>query len=206
MSIFGKAYGFWKKYTPLGMLYTAVDEAAEFHVYVANDSGMPISVIVSANKDWAYVDLSAAVLTLIVSLGSSAPSGIQALKGSKTLYDIYQATRIWRSMGGVASNLWNIFAETGAVIQPGSYDCVSKKSKSNPLNYLTPSQWAAVTGKYSQGKDLEILIVREDGLSIFLKSNSDESWIARKNACYRSERGKIWVAVGDGREWGESFS
>jgi hypothetical protein len=201
MNIFNKAYDFWKKYTPVGIAYTALDEAAEFHVYVANDTSIPISVIVSANKDWVFVDLATSILTLVASAGTSAPSGITALKSAKTLYDIYQATRIWRAIGGVASNIWKIFAETGTVIQYKNYECVNKKSKSNPLNYLTPSQWAAVTGKYTGGKDLEILIMREDGISLLIKSNSDESWIATSDAVYRSERGKVWVRLGQGIAW-----
>lgn len=193
----------WENYTPAGWLYKKLDEAAQYHVYVANATDQAISVIVSANREWAYLDLAATMASLCMSMGTSAPSGITALRNAKSLYDIYQATRIWAGTGSVANQLWSTFAQKGTVIQPKSYDCVNKRSASNPLNYLSPSQWAALEG----GKDLDILIFREDGRSVFIESNSDNSWVTETDFVHLSESGTIWQPSGEGIEWGslESF-
>jgi len=70
----------WKKFTPAGIAYEALDTASVRHVHVANATGMPIVVVVSAKKEWAYADIGATVALAVATLGTSAPAGLRPLR------------------------------------------------------------------------------------------------------------------------------
>lgn len=188
----------WKKFTPAGIIYDKLDTASERHVHVANGTGMPIAVVVSANKDWVYADISAAVVMAVASLGSSAPAGLQAIKNAATLWDLYNATRYYRAVAGVAGQIFKIFAEKGTTIEDGQCIDIVQRSNSNPLKYLDPSQYGALCG----ASDFTLMIVRQDGLSAIFNTNSDTSWIAYPPGYCRAKYGTLWQPDDGPHDWG----
>lgn len=158
-------------------------------IHVANYYGAPVSVIVTPNRDWVFADLGAVVAQLVISLGSSAPSGLAALQSAKTLWDVYTATRIYRGVASVGKTLWGFFEKKGFKILPGAFACVNERSNSNPLSYLTPSQYGAML----KAKDYSVLIVAQDGQSVMFNTNSDTSWVVDKSGAHPTVYGKLWV-------------
>jgi hypothetical protein len=156
-----------------------------------------IAVIVSANPDWAYADIGASVALLVASAGSSAPSGLKAVKDARTVWQLYQATRYMRGVASVAGNIWKAFAEKGTVIEPGAVVDLQQRSQSNPLEYLNPSQYGALAG----AKDLQLMIQIKDGPSACFNSNSDDSWIALPAGYARAQYGKLWVPCDGPHAW-----
>jgi hypothetical protein len=186
--IWGGLKDAWKTLTPAGVTYDLLDNISVRHVNIANASGAPIAVIVAANKDWTAVDLSTAVVLALISFGSSAPSGLEAMKNAKTLWDVYQATRYYRSIASLAGEVYKDFAEKGTSIENGECREVSRRSNSNPLNYLDPSQYAAL----ANASDLTMMIVRKDGRAALVNTNSDVSWIVYPEFYCRAKSGKLW--------------
>jgi hypothetical protein len=190
----------WKEYTPAGIIYDKLDNMSQRYVHIANATGMPIAVIVAANKDWVYADIASAIVQLVASFGSSAPSGLQAIKQAKTLFDLYNATRYYRGIVGVAGQVYKIFAEKGITIEHGDYKAVNNRSNSNPFNYLDPSQYGAIC----DASDLTVMITREDGEAAIFNTNSDRSWIAYPIGYCRAEYGTIWQPEGEVYNWSEN--
>lgn len=177
--------------------YNTINTASQRHVHVANATGMPIAVIVSANSNWVYADLGAAVVSLVVSFGTSAPAGLAAMRNATTLWEFYQASRCYRGIAGLATPIYNLFANKGTSIEPGQYVDVAQRSNSNPLNYLDPSQYAA----FCKANDLTLMIMRQDGLSAIFNTNSDTSWIAYPSGYCRAKYGTLWDAEDEPHAW-----
>jgi hypothetical protein len=187
----------WKKFTPSGVLYDTIDSLSVRHIHVANATGMPIAVVVSANKDWVYADIAAAVVMTVISLGSDAPAGYEAIKNAKTLWELYAATRYYRAAEGVGSKIYKIFAEKGTNIENSQYQDVMHRSNSNPLHYLDPSQYGALLG----ASDCTIMMIREDGHTAIFNTNSDTSWIAYPPGYCRAKYGTIWEPEDGPHAW-----
>jgi hypothetical protein len=167
-----------------------VGELSERKIHVANNCSVPITLVVAPNRNWVFADVGAAIASLVVSFGSSAPAGLAALKGAKSLWDIYNATRQYRAIAGLATTLWGFFSKKGSVIEPGKFECANKRSNSNPLDYLSPSQYGAIF----KASDFTMYILAKDGRSMLFNTNSDTSWIVDDAGARPAEYGKIWQA------------
>jgi|688.fasta_scaffold209082_2 hypothetical protein len=167
----------------------AIGKISVRKMHVANDYGDTISVIVTPNRDWVWADVGAAVAQLAISVGSSAPSGLAGLKAAKTMWEVYSATRVYRGVYGVGKTLWGFFENKGFKILPGTFSCVNERTNSNPLNYLTPSQYGALL----KAKDFSVTILAMDGQAVMFNSNSDTSWVVDKAGAHPVVYGKLWV-------------
>ncbi|MFN6531259.1 hypothetical protein [Nostoc sp. ChiSLP03a] len=187
----------WKKFTPAGIIYDQIDTASQRHVHVANATGMSIAVVISANKDWAIADIATSVALLVATCGTTAPSGLSAIKEAKTLMDLYNATKTIRAAAGVGSAIYKAFAEKATTIENGKFKDVIQRSNSNPLNYLDPSQYGAICN----ASDLTVMIVREDGQQAIFNTNSDRSWIMYPPGYCRAKYDTLWTPDGEPHNW-----
>ncbi|MEA5553334.1 hypothetical protein VB713_20555 [Anabaena cylindrica UHCC 0172] len=187
-----------KKFTPAGIIYDQLDTISQRHVHIANATGMPIAVVVSANKDWSYADIGASAAILVASLGSSAPSGLNAIKQARTLMELYTATKALRATVGVGVQVYKAFAKKGTTIENGQVTDIIQRSNTNPFHYLNPSQYGAI----ANASDLTVMIVREDGKLAIFNTNSDTSWIMYPPSYCRSQYGKLWMPDdSESRNW-----
>ena len=190
-------FDMFKKFTPAGVIYEKLDTAVQSHVHVANASEKPITVIVSADKNWAFADIGTSLALLVASAGSSAPSGLKAMRSATTLWELYQATRYMRGAASLTANAWKLFSEKGTRIEHGQFQDLQQRSQSNPMSYMDPSQWGHMAG----AKDISIMIMREDGHTAFFSSNSDTSWIAYPPGYCRAIHGTIWQPADGPHNW-----
>jgi hypothetical protein len=163
-------------------------EISKRHLYIANNCTVPVSVIVAPNKDWVAADLVGTLVSLVVSLGSSAPSGLAGLKAAKSLYDVYQATRYIRGTASVVTTLWQFFSKRGCQVESRQLECVNQRSNTNPLDYMTPSQFGTLAG----ASDVSVYIITQDGRTAFFNTNSDAAWVVDEDGIKRAKTGKTW--------------
>ena len=166
-----------------------IGKLSQYHLYLGNFTEEPLTVIVTPNKDWLIADLGAAVALAALGEGiASAPAGLEAIKNAKTIKQMYDATRILRSASSVAGKnnkllIWKFYSNIGTVIESGSWLDIYQVSKSNPLNYFNPSQYAAMTG----ASDVTLTIQLKNGQSAHFNSNSKVSILAGKDGFIKAE-------------------
>src|SRR5690606_26404665 len=86
-------------------------------------------------------------------------------------------------------NAADAFKADAIEIAPGQFKAVLQTSTENPLNYLSPSACAAITG----ASDMAVLILSESGrMFASFSTNSDHSWVITTARVVRASHGTIW--------------
>lgn len=161
-----------------------IDQIWQFHLYFGNITKYPITVVAAPNAEWAAVDIITAWAMAEATGGVSLAGELEMLKNAKTMGELYAATKAVRLTGGVSKKLWDLYANIGNVIEPTEYRDVSQRSKSNLLNYLSPSQYAA----WGDASDLSIIVMQKDTKRIaHFNCNSEGSWLAGKDGIIKSK-------------------
>jgi hypothetical protein len=106
-------------------------------------------------------------------------STLLALKGAKTLVDVYKIVAL-------GHNVFQAFEKCSVDVKPGQVVCVNERSTSNPLAYLSYSQYASLL----RCKTMELLIINDkDTRRISIDTNSDDSWIIDETGCHKARYG-----------------
>ncbi len=176
-------------------------------IHVANNSSETIYVFVAPNTDWLIADLVVGVASLAFSVGGVA-------KSVKTVKDLYNMTRtltimeklklVYKAYGIVSpisgagsvimkandiANAKDFVRKNAVPIAPRNFQKVLDRTNLNPLDYFSPTGWAAVCG----GSEKSLMIVNESFTKqAQFNTNSDWSWIVNDKAIVRSKYGTIW--------------
>ena len=155
-----------------------------FHLYFGNLTDKPISVFAAPNVDWVISDLVSAVVMAEASGAISAPAGLEAIKNAKTMGELWEATKTLRLAAGVGGKVWGLYSHLGNVIEPTQYRDISQKSKSSPLSYLNPSQYAAWTG----ASDLSVIVVQKESNKMArFNCNSESTWAVANDGIIKAK-------------------
>jgi hypothetical protein len=175
---------------------------ASHSIYMANESGRDIYVMVALNPDWAMVDyvtdldLMAFGVTWMKALGlGELPEAIRTLSDAFTFLQTagrLLSGTISAGPGGreAAMKMIDAFKQTAVRIPDGDYRQVEKDGFFSI--YLKPDGIASLMGAHS----VSILVMSSEGTETQVamwNSGADASWIAKNNySIARSKHGTIW--------------
>lgn len=157
-------------------------------IHIANSTSSTVRVIVAPNMDWMIADLVVGGALIVV-------DGVGVISTVSDIMKIWNAISFQLDAISQAFKVKKLFDEKGLKIEPGQVLKVSEHDLANPLQYLSPSAWAALSG----GSDmtLTIYVDSDDPKQMKLaqfNSNSDWSWIIQDNKVVRAKYGTLWQA------------
>lgn len=174
---------------PAVVINDALDGIKQTHLYVGNNSGMSLSVVVSMNRDWVGVDFLSVVAQM--ALGDEE-AGWEEIKNAKNIYELYKATKTLRNTASASGKLWQLFSRLGTEIKFGQSVDVYQRTESNPLAYLNPSQYAMLMG----ASDVSMILMLENEKSALFNANSRDSWLVDEVGYVKAKYSNgMWTAL-----------
>ena len=182
-------------------------------VHVANRSSYDVRVIVVPNKDWVIADIVTALATTVVTAIATGGTSLGTVPAQiKTFSDLWELVTLLKTLGTMGSVLYKdgvlleLFEKATIKISPGEFKNVLEKVLYNPLDYLGPSGWAAISGAsdvtlgvflWNKASDVVVKTTQ-------FNTNSDYSWLVDDAGVHRVKYGHIWVLQEGGttHHWG----
>ena len=165
---------------------------SQHFVFISNNSGTTVRVIIAPHKKWKMADLL---------FGSSTISISGLSRDMETIEDIWQIwleaveSRDTKLQAELFEKVHVLFMKYGISIEHNFSKNIYDKALDNPLDYLTSAGWATLCAS----QEFCITLLIEDSKSVLrmtqFETLEDWAWIVNQNYVTKSKQDTLWNAA-----------